>query len=147
MNELIGKEVFELSRDIKLLLQKNLTGFSLGDCQLGILFELFKNQGITQDQVSRNRKLDKTTIAKAVGKLVKNGYIYKERDISDKRSFNLFLTEKGIDFKPTLEEIISIENNVLKDNITLEELKVFFKITRQMKINVEKYLDEVSNDK
>lgn len=102
--------------------------------QYQYLLRVKENPGINQQDLSLELLVDKTTTAKAVNKLVAKGYILKRNDKTDKRNFNLFLTEKGKDtcvfldkeeqftMKKSLEKVeLPDQETLLKELITIRE--------------------------
>lgn len=141
MKKPLGKELNELARDIKKFLHYHLEGYPLGDGQFGILYEVFHNPGISQEKLSKKRNVDKTTTAKAIKKLINNGYIQRDKDKIDKRIYCLQCSEKAIKLMPEIERIIKLENEVLTKDISEDEIKKFKKIMRIMTKNIDEHLN------
>jgi len=51
--------------------------------------------GIYLSEMARNFKITRAVVSKTVMKLEKKGFIRKEKDLSDRKRLQLFLTEKG----------------------------------------------------
>lgn len=82
-------------------------------------------------------KVDKTTTTKAVKKLIDLGYIYREVDAFDRRSYNLLPTSIGVDI---YNNIINEENrqiNVCLDGFNSEERELALKLIDKMSKNIE----------
>jgi DNA-binding MarR family transcriptional regulator len=140
MKKPLGKEINELARDVKKFLHYHLDGYSLGDGQFGILYEVFHSPGISQEKLSKKRNVDKTTTAKAVKKLINNGYIQREKDKADKRVYCLLCTEKAIELMPEIERVIKLENEVLTQDLSEDEVKIFRKMMGKMTNSIDKHL-------
>jgi MarR family transcriptional regulator, temperature-dependent positive regulator of motility len=80
-------------------------GLSAG--QFPVLLLLAKEQNITQETLVRHYHLDKGTIARAVKKLENGGYIRRITDPENRRAVRLFLTRKGEQMVPVIQEINS----------------------------------------
>ncbi|WP_243466358.1 MFS transporter [Methanosarcina mazei] len=52
------------------------------------------------ESLSDYLKIDKGTTARAIQKLVDEGYVFRQRDEKDRRSYRVFLTEKGKKLEP-----------------------------------------------
>jgi len=139
----LGKEINELGRDIRKIFNYHLDGYSLGDGQFKILYEVFNNPGISQDRLSKKRNVDKTTIAKAIKKLINNGYIEKKKDEIDKRIYCLLCTEKAIQLIPEIKRIIKLENEVITEGFSQEELTFFRNIIKKMSKNINIHLEKM----
>lgn len=138
----MGKLINETSKDIKRFLYHHLGEYSLGDGQFSIVYEISKNQGVSQDQISKNRNVDKATIAKSIKKLIKNDFIYRERDKEDKRAYCLYCTEKGMRFIPEIERIITLEESVITKGLTNEEVELLSSLLKKVRINIWGYFEE-----
>ena len=63
-----------------------------------------RNPGISQNEVVETLALEKSVVAKSIGKLVECGYLTRKQNKKDKRAFNLFPTEKAMTVYPSLIE-------------------------------------------
>lgn len=138
----MGKKIGDAARSVKKFLYHHLEGYSLGDGQFGILYEISENEGISQEQISKNRNVDKATIAKAVKKLIDNDYIYREKDKLDKRAYRLYCTEKGIEFIPEIKRIIILQNTILTKGFTQEEIDLLSFLLEKATRNIDEYFDK-----
>lgn len=138
----MGKKICDTARNVKKFLSHHLDGYSLGDGQFGILYEIAENEGISQEQISRNRNVDKATIAKAVKKLIDNDYIYREKDKFDKRAYCLYCTEKGINFIPEIRRIIILENTTVTKGFTQEERDLLSLLLEKATRNIDEYFEK-----
>lgn len=143
MRKPLGKEINELGRDIRKIFNYHLEGYSLGDGQFSILYEVFYNPGISQEKLSKKRNVDKTTIAKAVKKLINNGYIKKDKDKMDKRAYCLLCTEKAAQLIPEIKRVIKLENKVITEGFSEDEIKVFRKMMEKITKNIDKHLKKM----
>jgi DNA-binding MarR family transcriptional regulator len=82
---------------------------------------LYARDGISQEEITRKVLIDKGTTARAIQKLVKEGYVKKEQNPNDKRAYKVFLTEKAFQVKPVLKEISARITDILSSGFTEEE--------------------------
>lgn len=98
---------------------------------------IYENEGITQNELSKKSKKDKTNIARIIEKLEKKGFIERIKDDIDKRVFRLFTTELG---KSTREELMQIAIEKLKvatAGISQEEYEISLKVLKKIYSNLE----------
>ncbi|MFD0681941.1 MULTISPECIES: MarR family winged helix-turn-helix transcriptional regulator [unclassified Paenibacillus] len=76
-------------------------GTSHGD----IIYALFKNSRLTMADISKRINKDKSTVTALVDKLVRLGYVTKERDREDTRIVYVALAPKGSELEPIFEAI------------------------------------------
>lgn len=86
-----------------------------------IIFTLLSKEKITMKDLAGSIKKDKSTVTVLVEKLVRLGYIKKERDVADNRITYLSLTQKGADLKPMFEDISKNLFDTVYQDIPKEE--------------------------
>ena len=63
--------------------------------QWRILFYLWKEDGINQQELAKRSKKEKSTITRQIDILEKKGLIIRRSQSSDKRNKQIFLTQQG----------------------------------------------------
>ena len=99
----IGRPISILYRYGQSYTSKKLEAYNIGSGQYIFLLALYRNDGISQEELSAYLKIDKATTAKAVKKLIEAGYIRRDIDSSDKRAYKVFLTAKARDVIPVIQ--------------------------------------------
>jgi len=77
--------------------------------------------GVRQEDLSTDTGLDKTTVAHAVKHLAQSGYVLRERNPADRRSYRLTLTPKGKNLVPRIRAAISTWHAGLLTGFTEDE--------------------------
>ena len=88
------------------------------------LLALYCNNGASQEELSKKLGIDKGTTARAVKKLLDNGYITREVDENDKRAFKLYVTEKAESYKTKFFEIADEWEATLLEGISEEHRQI-----------------------
>ncbi len=101
----IGKLISFLYRYSQMYLDKELAPYHIGAGQFYILMPLYKNDGINQESLSQSLRINKAAITRAIQKLIKEGYVFRQKSGEDKRSYQVFLTEKGRQIEPHIKQI------------------------------------------
>ncbi|BBE30710.1 MarR family transcriptional regulator [Tepiditoga spiralis] len=124
MNESFGKTISHISKKMYMYLNKNLEKYSISKGQIHFLMLLYrKGNGLTQEQISKFLDIDKANTTRALKKLIENGYVEKKRDEKDKRIFRVYLTDKGLNLKPKIKEILNELDQKLTFGITQKEIE------------------------
>lgn len=123
----LGKMIVHLGRMLKSRVDEKLEKHKLGNLQFRIVILANKNRGLCQDRLSKMMRIDKTTTAKAIKKLIDLGYIKKERDELDKRFYRIFPTEKAENIYPKILDILR-ETDKSVENILTEKEKESLRI-------------------
>ncbi|MFL0249769.1 MarR family winged helix-turn-helix transcriptional regulator [Clostridium neuense] len=132
-----------MSRCINYISDLKFKELKLQKGQFTFLTRICENNGINQVDLSNLLKVDKTTTAKAIQKLIDAGYIYKEKDESDKRMWRLYPKKKALE---AYSFIIDEENRnigVCFDKFNQEEKELVYELVKKMRKNIESDWKEV----
>lgn len=132
MNESLGKLISCLYRYSQMYLQNQLEQYNIGSGQFSFLRALFHRDGIHQEDLVQSLNIDKATCTRAIKKLVKEGYVIKQRDVNDRRAYKIFLTEKARTIESVLDEISLKWKAILLSGFTKEEQKVVMTLLKKM---------------
>jgi MarR family transcriptional regulator, organic hydroperoxide resistance regulator len=133
-NETIPYLFVQISTAFKSRLEKKLNEIGLHSGQVFILFELWKLDGLSQIDLSANLKLTPPTINKMVKSLAENGFIACNKCESDGRLMRVFLTQKGIDVRPKVEEKWKEAEELLMSNLTMTEKLVLSQLFEKLNV-------------
>lgn len=103
------------------------------------LVRICENPGIIQEKLAELIKVDRTTTARAITKLEKNGMIKKVQDQKNRKIRHLYPTSKGEAVYPLIIRENEYSNQVALQGITEEE-------AQQLKTLLEKVRANVSDD-
>jgi DNA-binding MarR family transcriptional regulator len=122
----VGRLISCTHRNIHSYLHHQLETYELGSGQLHFLMILYKQDGVNQETLAEKINIDKATCARAIKKLIDHGFVTRQKDPNDKRSYQLHLTKKAIELKPILRTILkNLSKQLLKDFSREEEQKFF----------------------
>ena len=63
--------------------------------QWPLLLYLWEQDGLSQKQLSRRVQIDESTTTRTLDRMERDGLVRRERDKSDRRRINVYLTERG----------------------------------------------------
>lgn len=75
-----------------------------------VFFEIYENEGCNAAHIAEKMNIDKSYLSKIISSHEKNGYITKKLSSTDKRTYDLYLTDKGKE--KALELIRSSDNEI-----------------------------------
>lgn len=87
----------------------------------GILVHLFSGEKYTMKDLAEKIHRTKPTVTILIDKLVKLGYVTKEKSNEDSRVTFIGLTAKGLDLKPSFVEISERLNRIVYKDLSDEE--------------------------
>ena len=126
--ESIGRLISYIHRYSQIHIAKELGAYNIGSGQFSFLMALYHNDGVSQESIAKALRVDKATTARAIKKLMEEGYVYKERNPLDKRVYKVFLTERAKKIKPKIIKILSEWTEFLLSDYTKEERELFTKL-------------------
>jgi DNA-binding MarR family transcriptional regulator len=97
-----------------------------------IIYALYKKPRLTMAEIAQKIARDKSTVTALVDKLVRFGYVTKERDTEDTRVVYVTLTTKGNELKPIFEAISSEVLDVLYLDISEKEKEELIRILNKI---------------
>lgn len=105
--------------------------------EIVVLMFLSNNAGLnTSKDIARYRNISKGLVARAVDSLVKNEYLYVEKDAGDRRLGHLYLSEKSGEIVKKLQECKRKFWKDLQKDIPEEWIEIFLKAIHLMYDNV-----------
>ena len=96
------------------------------------------HSGSSQEELSREICLNKSTVARTVGYLEEKGYVRREANLNDKRSFLVYPTDKMLEIFPLVSNITREWNERISEDIPVEELEAFYSVLSRMEEKAKK---------
>ena len=90
----------------------------------------------TQKEICETLQFDKSRVAILIEGLKQKGLIYTERNPADRRSHFVFLTGKGKDIVPEIQEAIDKVNCMINQQLDKTHLDYFYATLFQMQSNL-----------
>lgn len=113
--------------------------FQLSSGTYPFLLVLNNNEGISQNQISRELNVDKAMSARSIKKLIDLGYIKKIEDSMDSRAYKLYLTEEGKKLVPEIYEELEKWINIITDGLDEVEQELVIKSLDKVLSNAKEY--------
>lgn len=129
----IGKYIGELHRASGIYFSKKFNKFGIGSGQYIFLLNLYRNSGITQEELTDIVKLDKATTARAIKKLEEEGYVSRVKKENDKRAYRLELTEKAENIKEEVYSIMNQWESKVRSCLTQEETEELINLLSKLR--------------
>lgn len=93
---------------------------------------LWEQEGITQRDIAAKAKVENSTTTRTLDKLEKLGMVERKPDPNSRRSYHIYLTQKGRAMKPDLEQIPLQVNKKLLGNLSVEEQQILLPLLAKM---------------
>lgn len=121
----IGRNMMIADKYFKLYLRNELQPYDLNAAEGVVLLMLYQqaaSHGKTQDELIREIHYDKGVMTRTMKELEQKGFVLREQNPLDSRSYLFSLSEKGRDFKETLTAILQRWNEALLADLPREDL-------------------------
>ena len=106
-----------LYRQFQIYINNNTKDLQISASEYIFLMEMYKNDNMSQEQLSKNLIIDKSATARAIKSLEEKEYIIRKKDDNDKRTNRIKLTKKGIEIKDRLSNLLEEWNNEITSDI------------------------------
>lgn len=118
--------------------------YMLSPSQIMITRFLYKNSDkvVYQKDLEKGLPFRKSTLSGIIQTMVKNNIINTTSSKDDLRSKEITLTPYGKKINKEIEENIIKFDKVLKNNIKDDDLRIFFKVTKQIQDNLKGEKDD-----
>lgn len=134
-HESLGRLIGCLHRHARRYFEKELAPFGFGSGALPVLMRLLHHDGTNQQELSEHLHVDKATTTRAIKKLVKMGYVRREKDQDDSRAYRLFITPKARDAAPKIRTVLHSWTAILAEGLTPVERETALDLLRRMRDN------------
>lgn len=122
MDDSIGYLTGRIKRELSRLLNRRLqeAGSEITGEQFRLLLLLWRQDYCNQQDIADAIGKDKTSIARMLHTMEKQGWIERKPDETDRRNNRLMLTEQGMDVRerhlPVLQAVLQEAENAVSDN-------------------------------
>lgn len=128
----IPKHISVMSRFVTGHVARQLAPLGLGVGQYPYLFALYDRDGRSQQELSDDLLVDKSSTASAVEKLESAGLIVRSVDPADRRRRVVSLTEAGLRLRPELAESLESASEALLGDLEPAERAIFHDLIRRV---------------
>lgn len=137
MKEIL-REIGMIARALDSISNIEFKEYDLTKGQYLYLVRICENPGIIQEKLAEMIKVDRTTAARAIGKLEMNGFIDKKDDPHNKKIKRLFPTEKGRQVYPFIKREHEHSERVALEGLSESEAEALFTLLQRVRQNIEK---------
>lgn len=142
MDYRVGKRIHYLANQNRAYVNSLLKeeGLTHGECN--VITEVYHNNGISQEQLRRILRVDKSAITRMLKPIIEKGYVRKEINENDRRYYCLFTTKKADEKMDLIFRTFKKSSIWLLEGISEEETDAVIRILDKMCDNVRKKVDQ-----
>ncbi|WP_026886749.1 MarR family winged helix-turn-helix transcriptional regulator [Clostridium beijerinckii] len=120
----------------QMYLEKTLKKYGLSSGSSPYLFNLERNEGISQNGLSKELGNDKAMSARTITRLIALGYVYREQDEKDSRSYKLYLTDKAKKVLPKIHEDVETLMSSITEDVSEAEMLITMQSLKKILVNI-----------
>lgn len=136
MNDVL-REIGMIARALDAISNIEFKQVQLTKGQYLYIVRIFEREGIFPDQLAELIKVDRTTAARAIQKLEKNGFIEKKDDPHNKKIKRLYTTEKGKAIYPFIRRENDFSNEMALRGLSEAERETLLHVLQRVRENVD----------
>lgn len=135
------------ARRTQIFYTEKLKELGISSGQFMYIVSICDHTGQTQDELAHRLIIDKSTVAKVLVQLETSGFITKEINVNDRRSFHIFPTAKALSAYPYILEIKAAWHQKMTENLSELEREIFAKLMEKVMDNsiknCKKYMERI----
>ena len=120
--------------------EKELEDTGLAGCQTPYLTALCRRPGITQEELSRELNVNKSSVTRQLSTLEEKGWVRREADPGDKRSLRVFPTQQTLDVMDRIFSCYSAWSEYLTQDFTEEEKEALSRLMLRIARRADAYV-------
>ncbi len=111
-------------------------GLTLTPEHWAVLNRLWENDGLSQSEIADQTFKDKANITRILDVMERNGLIKRQRHEHDRRSFRIFLNDKGKQYKSYIIPFAQQVNQTALKNLNVEDIAELKKLLNKIYENL-----------
>lgn len=112
---------------------------------IGYVLLNVKKEGTPATKIAPLLGMEPTSLSRLLKNMEDTGLIYRQGDEKDKRVVRIFLTEEGQKHRRISKKVIKEFNKKVAENISKEDLDIFYRVTGKISRLTEEYKSEMSD--
>jgi len=115
---------------------------SLGLCggQVPYLHKLYRNPGMTQEELSKSLYFQKSSVSRAISNLEKLGFVERRPCEADRRCLRIYPTQKTADVMPLIQSVMTEWKSYLLEDLTDDERETLAAIMTHVSERAQSYI-------
>jgi len=147
MPELLTPWICRISRLSTIFMGKEMAKMGFSPGQFYFLFELYAEEGLSQDELSRRVGVDKSNTSRALAKLESDGLIYRKPNPENYKEKNVYLQTRAFEIRDEFRAIQRRWNEKLLRDFPAAQRRALFVSLMKMTDNGQSALGaEVSHE-
>lgn len=139
----IMKALNNISRCQAVYRKKSVGEADLHPSQYAFVLTISHSPGRSQEELARELCVDKSTVARVLACLEKNGYITRAPNEKDRRQTLVYPTEKMLEVRPKIQQANRAWTARLTRDIPPGDLEIFHRVLERLEQSAKTIMDEL----
>jgi Transcriptional regulators len=135
MKEPVGRLMDKIGKMFQGLLQTDLAQLDI-DRSFYPLLLIEEGNGLTQQELARKLLCDKVQVVRIIDYLSSNGYVERVQNKTDKRKYELVITEKARQVIPDIKEAIVRTSTATFEGLTSQQINDLYLMLQKIEQNL-----------
>ncbi|CAM2907760.1 MarR family winged helix-turn-helix transcriptional regulator [Legionella worsleiensis] len=101
------------------------------------LMELYQQDGLTQSEMHKRIGIEQPTAVRTLDRMERDGFILREQSPTDRRALFIKLTDKGKQYKETIQSCAKELNDLALTGFTDNEMKLLNQLINRLNSNLD----------
>lgn len=141
----VGKWVSIIGRYGQMYIERKYQKYDIGHGQVKFLMLLYEKDGVSQDTLAHELRMDKATTTRAIQKLESVGFVKRHPSEEDRRVNHVYLTERAIEIEKEIKAILSTWTDVITKGFSEEEKVQLLEMLKKVADNAVDYFNELES--
>ena len=98
--------------------------------------------GVSQDALAKKVYVNKSNVARSIKTLIDAGFVYREKNLDDKRAYKVYPTKKAFDTLPYIKETMGKFNEIITSGLKEEDKVKLNELLTIVANNASNYIDQ-----
>ena len=140
--ELLSLDMHDITRCQNQKRREFMAQFSLEGLHAKYIDALCEEPGISQETLSRRLYVNKSTVARQLSVLEKDGWVRRAQDENDRRILRVYPTEKALRIQPEIRRMEEEWDAFITEGLTGEERQTAALLLRKMKRQADVFMEK-----
>lgn len=141
--EFLMRYISRTSRLSELYRNEKLKEYGLGGVHHTYILNIYRNPGVTQDELADLIFVNKSNVTRQLATLEKNGYVTRTPSSTDKRKLLVYPTEKTKEVYPKVVKVLKDWNKIIMEDLSEDQQKAVGDVLEQMMNKAKQAVDQL----
>jgi len=133
------KDFSTIHRQSSIYLDRQLKQFGISSGQFMYIIIACENDGLSQEDIASDLKIDKSSVARTIKQLESDGYVSRVVSSEDKRQYCVYATEKAKQIYSKLVDTLEVCEDYLTEELTDIEVDLLNRLLEKMINRIKNY--------